>query len=118
MLAPPARLCTFSPACLPACLLSHLPACPPACSPTCLPARLPACLPTRFISRSNHDVEGLAEGMLALLQSLDERLVYGCFTVGWIGWGPGQDWAEQAGQGRAGLGWAAPGRHSQYACHA
>jgi hypothetical protein len=60
--------------------------------------------------------------MLALLQSLDERLVYGCFTVGWIGRGAGLGWAVRGWLGGwlgwAGLRWAAEGSGLQYACHA
>lgn len=31
--------------------------------------------------RSILDLEGLQEGMLALMHSLDEKLVYGCYKV-------------------------------------
>lgn len=32
--------------------------------------------------RSRLDVHGLEAGMLALMHSLDEKVVYGCFKVG------------------------------------
>ncbi|KAL4443892.1 hypothetical protein ABPG75_011629 [Micractinium tetrahymenae] len=38
-----------------------------------------------FVSNSSLDLEGLQEGMLAVMHSLDERLVYGFFRV--VGWG-------------------------------